>query len=241
MAEAQVLVASNKVLQSYTLVAGQATSATTFEHLCTKAHVDIIAIDIGSRLPFLLHKRHTDAALARGLFFEVSYAPAIRTASARRNLVATMRALIHATRARGILLSSGTDDAFTLRSPLDVANLGQLLGLKEHVALAGISTIPERVIEAAQTRRARYKGVSQMDEAGWDVDLWLDELRLEMPPLPDARDLVCVEETGKSSGGGLSSAAASVNEAEAEGDGFMALGGASDSDSDSAQDDAMND
>eukprot|EP01052_Picozoa_sp_SAG31_P036189 SAG31_NODE_4478_length_3200_cov_7.008062_5_plen_208_part_00 len=50
--------------------------------------VDLIALDLGEKLPFHLKQAAIASALARGLFFEVSYAVALRDQPARRQLMA---------------------------------------------------------------------------------------------------------------------------------------------------------
>ncbi len=69
--------------------------------------MDIIALELWQRLPFKLKPALVKAALARGVFFEICYAPALREPSARRNLFANAQALVRATRGRNIIVSSG--------------------------------------------------------------------------------------------------------------------------------------
>jgi RNase P/RNase MRP subunit p30 len=59
------------VLQSYDLVAAQAATAEAFALLCESDAVDIITIDLANRLPFHIAAKHTSAALAHNIHFEV--------------------------------------------------------------------------------------------------------------------------------------------------------------------------
>lgn len=126
---------------------------------CTSLHVDLIALDLGRRLPFRLRPASLQAAVKRGLHFELCYASALRDEASRRNFFANATgvefcfpfahcthwrlqtdacthaaALCRATRGRGVILSSGARSAFELRGPYDAMNLGALLGLTEQQA-----------------------------------------------------------------------------------------------------------
>jgi ribonuclease P/MRP protein subunit RPP1 len=74
---------------------------------CSSLDVEIISLELWQRLPFKLKPAVLKAALSRGVFFEVCYAPALREPSARRHLFANAQALVRATRGRNIIVSSG--------------------------------------------------------------------------------------------------------------------------------------
>ena len=65
---------------------------------------------------------------------QISYAPALREETARRNFFANAFALTRATRGKGIIISSGARSAFELRGPYDVINMATLFGLSEQDA-----------------------------------------------------------------------------------------------------------
>lgn len=65
---------------------------------------------------------------------QISYAPALREETARRNFFANALALTRATRGKGIIISSGARSAFELRGPYDIINMATLFGLSEQDA-----------------------------------------------------------------------------------------------------------
>ncbi len=93
------------------------------------------------------------AALARGVVFEVCYAPALREPALRRQLFANALAVVRATGSAGVVLSSGALRAFELRGPLDVANLGTLFGLPLAAAKEAVTARMAAVLQHAHARR----------------------------------------------------------------------------------------
>jgi ribonuclease P/MRP protein subunit RPP1 len=55
---------------------------------CTTLQVDLIALNLGRRLPFRLRAGALQAALKRGAHFELAYAPALRDEASRRSFFA---------------------------------------------------------------------------------------------------------------------------------------------------------
>ena len=74
---------------------------------------------------------------------QISYAPALREETARRNFFANALALTRATRGKGIIISSGARSAFELRGPYDVINMATLFGLSEQDAEVVIDDPPQ--------------------------------------------------------------------------------------------------
>ena len=174
---------------------------------CTSLDVDIISLDLARKLPFKLAPSALQAAVKRGIHFEVMLsslspmlltvpelwgimlclqqqaplghgapqlsaqlqsvtctvpgaplpccqplaaywqsahslqvlvAPTLRDELGRRFAFANAAALTRGTRGKGIILSSGARQAFELRGPYDVANLGTLFGLTETHAKASL-------------------------------------------------------------------------------------------------------
>lgn len=69
---------NNPNVASYDLLAVQPTTEKLFQAACSTFEVDIISLDMGSRLPFFLKGPMVNVALQRGIFFEISYGAAIR-------------------------------------------------------------------------------------------------------------------------------------------------------------------
>ncbi|CAM9499907.1 unnamed protein product, partial [Heterosigma akashiwo] len=153
--EASALPSADKVLQTYDIVAVRPTSAKAFSALCQlpKICADIISLDFSERLGFFLHKRDIDAAVARGMIFEVEYSPAIRDSSAKRHLVSNSTTLISFLRGRHIIFSSGSESFMDLRSPSDVMNISQVLGIKREASTKVVSCTCKKVLQHADNRR----------------------------------------------------------------------------------------
>ena len=70
---------TNPVLRSYDIFAVRPTSEKAFQAAClTLEGVDIISLDLSTRLPFQLKRPYIFGALARGVSFEISYGSALR-------------------------------------------------------------------------------------------------------------------------------------------------------------------
>ena len=105
------------------------TTEKAFQVACKEGQVDIISLDLTQRLPFQLKFPTLNAAIQRGVYFEISIAPCIRDSSLRRNVISNAIQLIRVARNKNILLSTGAERVSELRSPHDVISLGCLFGL----------------------------------------------------------------------------------------------------------------
>eukprot|EP00903_Cladosiphon_okamuranus_P018711 g17224.t1 len=158
--DAQVLTAGSEALQSYDIVAAVPCCQRSFEVLCKDSDVDVISLPSGKRLPFTITKKNADAALTRGAVFEVTYSQAIQSSSARRYFIGNCQALVSFTRGRGIILASGAESWLHSRTPHDVANLGQLVGLSQEQSLRAVSDTPLAVLRRAEARKSRFRGLA---------------------------------------------------------------------------------
>ncbi|KAG5190049.1 RNase P subunit p30-domain-containing protein [Tribonema minus] len=126
----------------------------------------MIVIDLDSRLPYHIAAKHAASALRRNIYFEVCYGPTLRSAGARKHLINNTRGLVQFTSGRGLLLSGDANSPLQIRSPQDIANIAQLLGLSEQAALAAVSTNAQQVLLRAESRRAQHQGIMVVAEAG---------------------------------------------------------------------------
>ncbi|KAL6067845.1 RNA-binding RNA processing protein rpp1 [Balamuthia mandrillaris] len=152
----------NPILAKYDIIAVQPSSDKLFQQACASLDVDIITLDLTSRLPFKLKMQIASQALARGIFFELSYATALRNPSSRRYFISNALALVRATKGKGLILSSEAYDAMELRSPYDVMNLTSMFGLDLAKGKAAISISPDATILHGETRKT-HKGVVSMN------------------------------------------------------------------------------
>lgn len=158
-AAAAAACSSALVAGSYDLLAVAPGSERVFAQACASLPIDVITLDLSKRLPFRLKTASVAAALKRGVSFEICYAPALRDAGSRRQLLANAAALVRETRGRGLLLSAGARSLWELRGPYDIANLAAaLFGLSQAQAAAAVGRNAEACLARAQQRRA-WKGV----------------------------------------------------------------------------------
>ena len=66
------------------ITAVEATSESAFEAACKHQDVDMISISGSSRLPYNLNPALVCSATSRGVFFEMKYAPALRSTTCRQ-------------------------------------------------------------------------------------------------------------------------------------------------------------
>jgi RNase P/RNase MRP subunit p30 len=145
---------SNGVNATYDLVAAVPQTEQLFDDCCRRLDIDLISLDLTERVPFRMSLPAVAAAIARGVHFEICYAPALRDSASRRNLVANSQQLLRLTRGRNIVLSSGALRPMELRGPHDVANLGMsLLGMAHDAAHKAVGSNLVAVLKRAQLRR----------------------------------------------------------------------------------------
>lgn len=153
------LTGPSPVLGTYDLVAARVSSAAgtiankLFAKCCSSLEVDIISIDLASKLPFHLRPQLVAQAVQRGVHFEITYSAALRDSTARRNLISNALLLVRATRGRNLLLSSEARRAIDARSAHDVANLGSLFGLSASAARQCLSGNARAAIAHGEARR----------------------------------------------------------------------------------------
>jgi RNase P/RNase MRP subunit p30 len=155
--DAQSLTSGNELLKSFDIVAVRPENIKIFSYLCKTADIDIICLDFTHRLPFNLNKKLLDCAVERGITFEVQYSSILSSNSSnRRELFSNTTVLIEYLKGKNIILTSGADAFNQLRAPYDVINLGQLLNIKQELAINSIDRNCAQVVQHAMQRRANH-------------------------------------------------------------------------------------
>ncbi|RKP01678.1 hypothetical protein CXG81DRAFT_6830, partial [Caulochytrium protostelioides] len=150
----------NPALAPYDLVAVQPQTEAAFQFACQQLDVDLITLDLSQRLPFYLKAPTLNAAVVRGVAFEITYAPALRDLAARRHFIHQARSLLRLTHGRHVVLSSAALTALECRAPVDVANLARVLfGLPLDTARQTLDAAARSVVCRAASRRRVTKGV----------------------------------------------------------------------------------
>ncbi|XP_020917229.1 ribonuclease P protein subunit p30 [Exaiptasia diaphana] len=142
---------------TFDILAVTPTTEKLFQQCCGSLEVDIISLDITSRLPFYLKIPQVRQAIQRGIHFEIVYSPAIRSTSQRRYVISNALEIVRATKGRNTLLSSQAESVLDIRGPNDISNLGLLFGLKEDQCKAAISKNARAVLYHARGRKCTVK------------------------------------------------------------------------------------
>ncbi len=69
---------TNPYFLSFDVVAVQPLTEKMFQAACANLEVDIIHLDLGSRIDFPVKKVNLTQAIDRGVFFEINFSPALR-------------------------------------------------------------------------------------------------------------------------------------------------------------------
>ncbi|XP_022098367.1 ribonuclease P protein subunit p30-like [Acanthaster planci] len=185
-------------VQSYELLAVQPTTEKMFHMACTKLEVDIVCPDMTEKLPFYFKRVAINAAIERGIYFEIPYAPAIRDATMRKNVLSNAMTLITLCRGKNVIITSQAIKPLEIRGPYDVANLGLLFGLTEQESKNAVSTNCRAVLYHAATRRNTIKSVMSLQQVS-DLpaqDRWKVRAGQEACSLSIEEDSTEAEETG---------------------------------------------
>ncbi len=107
-------------------------------------------------------------AVARGVRFELCYAPGIVAADAmaRRNVIGNATQLIRATKGKGLIISSEARSALGLRAPIDLVNLAAVWGLSTEKGREAVEREARLVVVAADMKRTSWRGVVDVINGG---------------------------------------------------------------------------
>ncbi|KAM9561509.1 ribonuclease P protein subunit p30 isoform 2-T2 [Salvelinus alpinus] len=129
--------------KAYDLVAVYPKTEKLFHAACMTFDVDIICVAVTEKQPFFFKRSPVNGAIERGVFFEISYAPAIRDSTMRRYTIANSISLVEMCKGKPL----------ELRGPYDIGNLGLLFGLSEGDGKSAISTNCRSVHLHGETRK----------------------------------------------------------------------------------------
>eukprot|EP00128_Syssomonas_multiformis_P005739 Colp12_sorted_trinity150504_noHs@30801 len=162
-------------LASYDLVAIQPANEKLFQQCCGNLDCDIITFDLSHRMSFFLKAPPVNQAIERGIHFEISYSPALRDATARRNIISNAQGLVRITKGKNLFISSQAERALEVRGPYDISNLATLFNLTHAEGKACISNSSRAVLMHSETRKAVktvftvQSAVQVPEEAQWKL------------------------------------------------------------------------
>ncbi|XP_075697332.1 ribonuclease P protein subunit p30 isoform X2 [Rhinoderma darwinii] len=151
-----VLRSTSPVTRLYDIVAIYPKTEKLFHAACTNIDVDMICINVTEKYPFFFRRPPINAAIERGIFFELIYTPAIKDSTLRRYTISNALSLMQICKGKNIILSSGAEKPLELRGPYDVATLGLLFGLSERSAKAALSTNCRAALLHGETRKTAF-------------------------------------------------------------------------------------
>ena len=162
---------------------------------CTTLDIDIISLDLSVRHPYHFKFKTLATAIARGVRFEICYAPSVvhSDAVARRNLISNATQLIRATRGRGIIVSSEAKNALGLRAPFDVINLVTVWGLPQDKGREAVDREARAVAVTAEMKRTSFRGVIAVIDGGEARAKKPDEVK---PPQKRKATAISTDPTG---------------------------------------------
>lgn len=137
----------------YDLLAIHPTSDKLFHTACMMMDVDIICVTVTEKLPFHLKRATLNAAVSRGVVFELCYSAALRDTTMRRYMLSNAISLVERCSRKSVIISSGTEQPLELRGPYDIANLALLFGLSEVDAKDAVSSTCRSVLLHAESRK----------------------------------------------------------------------------------------
>ncbi|KAJ4833885.1 hypothetical protein Tsubulata_047730 [Turnera subulata] len=155
--QATVLNGHNAVVKSYDLVAVLPLSQSAFDYACQTAEVHIISIDLAEKLPFRLSFSLVNAAMKRGVYFEILYSGFIADSNSRKGILNSYKMLLDMTGGKNLIISSAAPSVNEFRGPYDVANLLSLFGLSMERAKAAISKNCRNLITNVMRKKHFYK------------------------------------------------------------------------------------
>ena len=150
----------NEIIKSYDLLAIQPTTDKMLQNAIQSLNPDIISIDISqSRLPYQLKHGLARQAIDKGIYFELTYGPALNESN-RRNVISNARMISRVTKGRHTFLSCSSNDHWSIRSPSDAAALAELFGVAKSRGV--VSNIPRECLRKAGMKRMTVGGVAMI-------------------------------------------------------------------------------
>lgn len=157
--QSQLRYVSGEAVQSYDIVSVQPMNEKLFQQVSQTVETDIISFDMTSRLPFHIKLPQVNLAIERGISFEITYSPAIRDETLRKNVISNGLDLVRVCKGKHVVVTSGAEYVMELRGPYDIINLGLLFGLKQDQSKAAVCKNVRSAIYHAEARNRTAKGV----------------------------------------------------------------------------------
>lgn len=153
---------NSQTAKNVDIIAVTPTTEKLFHLACTQLEIDIISLPLDTKLPFYLKYSTMNAAIQRGIYFELCFKSALTDSTARRNAFYNASQIITISRGKNILVTSGAISAMDVRSPYDFMNLSTCLGLSLKESAHVVSKNAYHILCHAATRKHTYRGVASI-------------------------------------------------------------------------------
>lgn len=111
-------------IKKFHLICGIPLTDVTFQHACSTFSGDMIGMfyDDTTKVHLIAHK-YFQMAARRGVYFEIQYAPTIRSSNHRKDFLVVAQNIVAHRKAKSVIITGGALNCFQVRGPYDVANL----------------------------------------------------------------------------------------------------------------------
>lgn len=143
---------------SYDILATEPADEKLFHKVCTESeHIDLITFNFlaGGAPAFKLQPGVVKVAQERGIHFEISIGPGLRTSTnAKQSLIAYARKIVRATKGKNVILSVGALKSSEVRGPYDIMNLGVLFGMNQSQARNAVTKNFDSLLRHSLSRKS---------------------------------------------------------------------------------------
>ncbi|KAI5953409.1 RPP1 [Candida jiufengensis] len=167
LSEPSKLQGLSKLNNYYDIIAIQPLSEKTLQQAVLSIECDLISLNLGSKFPFFLKFKTIGTGIQKGKKFEICYSQLIGGSSGYNDNISTnlikknwfnnVLQLIRSSRSRGLVVSSGAQNALQIRNNNDILILLSTLGLDKSRAKSCITTNPENVLINGRLKLKSYK------------------------------------------------------------------------------------
>lgn len=95
-------------------------------------------------------------AVSRNVFFEIKYSSTISDSNERRATISKAQQYHMVGKSKHIMLTSGAENKFQIRSPYDVSNLGLIFGLSEEQSKNSVLALGRKLLQSAGIHHYYY-------------------------------------------------------------------------------------
>lgn len=157
-------VKSQKILHSYDILAAVTETESLFRQIVEKGDIDIIQLNLMTRMKWFLDKKLINQAIEKQIQFEVVYSPCLEDPTKRKQFLVNFFNLVKVTKGKNIILSGGTTEELLLRTPTDLVAIGKSVGMSKEQALDAVSKNCDMVKKHSAVRKS-YKGAVQLHDS----------------------------------------------------------------------------